>query len=565
MTLFFGQLARTCACSPCQHSQPHVHETPEPATEQVLSTTTASQTSPPQTFVCKLCPNASFPSDKSLRKHRKRKHGSAVVDKSSTCLQTVTEDAPDLEQQQVEEDLHSRADDVTRKRKLEIFESPPVAKKVKRDADWTKTALKLTEKTVAKTKNSPEKTDHTCWKCRLCAILFESEHLLKGHVRNWHEKQRTCWICNEVFYCESKLQRHQASEHVEFVQVVCKFCCKVIHNSSSKKTVNRHIQAHNDLYRCLDCKANFRSQLELEAHISMHFPHEKLHFTKPVACDDVTSPLEVANVPERRRSMRGKEAADVSENVVNALTSGASCSVCRKTSENVFKLQLHYKEEHSSLYTHQCQFCGRMLRQVGGLMSHERAHKHQYQCIICKEVTSHDRRFVMLHMASAHAIDCDFLFSAAASSAETTSRIEAKTSADDKQTTPTASNVENTSSEPKTSTPRQQHSCAPQFTASSPSSDKDFDTNRSTLVEKNDSKNFQTSTSGYSNCSLNTRNATDAVATFTKNWPSPPVLRNESTVLPVGCVEGQDQEVVADESWESEPLSDSDSMLSDSD
>ena len=123
--------------------------------------------------------------------------------------------------------------------------------------------------------------------CNICDTKFSNEANLKRHIRSVHEKKFTCLVCQEVFDCKRKLERHKRhffhfQEKEEIKDVFS--CDNCDFKTSRKDSLLRHKRLKHGIFRkeflaidktlqessswtCLKCNKTLTEIEDIEDHV----------------------------------------------------------------------------------------------------------------------------------------------------------------------------------------------------------------------------------------------------------------------------------------------------------
>ncbi|XP_014663406.1 PREDICTED: zinc finger protein OZF-like [Priapulus caudatus] len=186
----------------------------------------------------------------------------------------------------------------------------------------------------------------------------------KGKVR---DKSR-CEKCDKQFSSSALLNLHQQRVHDDVHRFVCHECGD---RFKYEKAYKRHLDLHNNvIYQCEHCKYQSKVRANIRSHM-------KVHEGRGQICDVCGK---VFSMPSRLKKHMELHNRTADSNVV--------CVYCSKVYSSKATLDIHFKREHSTVCSVQCQFCDYIGKDNSYLQEHlKKKHFKEFTCNNCPYAT----------------------------------------------------------------------------------------------------------------------------------------------------------------------------------
>ena len=255
--------------------------------------------------------------------------------------------------------------------------------------------------------------------CPICGKLVKGQHNMKGHMRQVHQKLKTCRMCkrNDI----TDLKQHRQTEHPETVvtpgellkcthctmtfkrvkylrnhmksqhsgkdggkseTTICPICAKEVRNMASHM-YDSHPPDGTENFPCDECDKVFPSKRYLRKHVANCHSAKLVcpvcsklcnknhiltaHKNDPVVCDVCSGTF------KNKYALAGHKRKVHAEKVAGGLL----CPECHQVFDTAYKLYMHRYHVHREC---KCEFCGGSFKNSKALLNHKKAvHTEQYE------------------------------------------------------------------------------------------------------------------------------------------------------------------------------------------
>ena len=123
--------------------------------------------------------------------------------------------------------------------------------------------------------------------CNICDKSFQSNLLLKGHLKNVHlSKKYVCNLCDKVFARKGHLNYHLKQAHEENGKShKCNFCEKSFATPGMVKSHIDLIHGEKRNFECDKCDKDFKSRWALEYHVSNSHRMLEMNYASCKVCE----------------------------------------------------------------------------------------------------------------------------------------------------------------------------------------------------------------------------------------------------------------------------------------
>ncbi|CAG9796523.1 unnamed protein product [Diatraea saccharalis] len=174
----------------------------------------------------------------------------------------------------------------------------------------------------------------------------------KPSEKDWHLKPFPCETCQRSFFTELALKNHSWTHINDNDKDKKIFKCGTCNNGFDYKIdLITHLKQHKTIGLCQFCGRSFRSQKNLEAHMSVHLPYNRSYTCK--VCG---------------RSYKTKSNLKT-HSITHSNERPFHCHICKKSFKRNQDLKFHINQ-HTGARPYKCPFCDKSFASSGNCYSH---------------------------------------------------------------------------------------------------------------------------------------------------------------------------------------------------